>query len=120
MGSRSFEDLEVWQKSCRLCEDVCRVPMTSPPPAWAFRDQMMRSALSIPSNIAEGSERDSIPDFGRFLRIAKGSSAELRTQLHLASRLDIIPAESAKDFTSRAKSISAMLQALLNSLNSKS
>src|SRR5688572_24987937 len=98
MGSRSFEDLEVWQKSCRLCEEVCQLLMTTPPPAWAFRDQMMRSALSIPSNIAEGSERDSPMDFGRFLRIAKGSSAELRTQLYLASRLEIIPAETAKDF----------------------
>ena len=80
---------------------------------------MVRSALSIPSNIAEGSERDSAPDFIRFLRIAKGSAAELRTQLYLSSRLEILTQETAADFTARAKSISAMLQALINSLASK-
>lgn len=93
--------------------------MESKPPSFAFCDQMMRSALSVPSNIAEGSERDSVADFCRFLRIAKGSAAELRTQLYLSSRLGILTKEAAGEYTASAKSVSAMLQALIKSLNPK-
>lgn len=116
MSSRSFEDLEVWQKACQLCEDLCRGLFNVKPVTFAFWDQMVRAALSIPSNIAEGSERDSVADFSRFLRIAKGSAAELRTQLYLASRLEVLPSAEAADYISRAKSVSAMLQALIRSL----
>ena len=67
----AFEQLEVWRRSCRLCVDLykaldsCKV--------YGFRDQIARSALSIPSNIAEGYERNSCREFVRFLKIAKGS-----------------------------------------------
>lgn len=94
--------------------------MLSKPAVFAFRDQMMRSALSIPSNIAEGSERDTVPDFSRFLRIAKGSAAELRTQIYLAARLELVPNDKASDYIARVKSISAMLQALIRSIAPKS
>lgn len=94
--------------------------MEAKPAIFAFRDQMMRSALSIPSNIAEGSEKDSAADFSRFLRIAKGSAAELRTQLYLSSRLGILTKEQAGEFITNAKGISAMLQALIKSLILKS
>jgi len=77
MDYTSFEDLEVWKRSARLAvktHDVlgdCR--------DYGLKDQMTRAAVSISSNIAEGAERDSRSEFIRFLHIAKGSSAELRT-----------------------------------------
>jgi four helix bundle protein len=74
MGFQSFEDLEVWQRGCRLAVDVfktfarCR--------NHTMKDQVQRSALSVPSNVAEGYERNSNKEFNRFLNIAKGSGGE--------------------------------------------
>src|SRR6478672_7436693 len=75
MAFRSFEDLEVWQRGCRLAVDIfetfssCR--------NFTMQDQIQRAALSIPSNVAEGYERDSNKEFVRFLNISKGSCGEL-------------------------------------------
>lgn len=94
MAFHSFEDMEVWKVSCRLavrlygdlraCKD------------FGLKDQMTRAAVSIASNIAEGSERTTAPDFVRFLNIAKGSAAELRTQVYIAERISIISAEQQR------------------------
>ncbi len=81
---------------------------------------MQRSAISIPSNISEGCERDSRLDFIRFLRIAKGSAAELRTQVYIALKLDIIPKAESDRFIAELKEISAMLQGLIRSLAARS
>ena len=81
---------------------------------------MQRAAISVPSNIAEGHERDSRPDFIRFLRIAKGSAAELRTQCYIANRLELYARKpQAEEFTKECKEISAMLQGLIFSLSPK-
>ena len=85
---------------------------------YPFRDQMVRAAISIPSNIAEGYERDSDPDFIRFLRIAKGSAAELRTQSYIAADLELFPKESLQAFVKETKELSAMLQGLIRSRSS--
>jgi len=117
MGS-SFEDLDVWKKACRLSVRIyellkdCR--------DYGMKDQMQRSAISIPSNIAEGSERNSIPDFQRFINIAKGSAAELRTQIYISREVGIFSEPDAKELIQELKSISKMLQALHNSLNKPS
>jgi four helix bundle protein len=84
---------------------------------FSLRDQMQRAAISVPSNIAEGQERDSIKDFIRFLRIAKGSNGELRTQIYIAQRLNLIDSEKGKTYVKESKEISAMLQGLINALN---
>ena len=110
----SFEDLEVWKNSSNLAVRVyellrdCR--------DFGIRDQMLRSSISIPSNIAEGSERKSAPDFKRFLNIAQGSAAELRTQVYIAQRVKILPDEAARELIQELKSISKMLQALHSSI----
>ena len=78
---------------------------------------MQRSAISIPSNIAEGSERKSAPDFQRFINIAQGSAAELRTQIYIAKEVNILSDADAKEVIKELKSISRMLQSLHNSLN---
>ena len=77
---------------------------------------MRRAAISIASNIAEGAERGSIAAFIRFLNIAKGSAAELRTQLYITARLGtIISEEKAMALISEVKEISNMLQGLIRS-----
>lgn len=78
-----------------------------------FRDQITRAAISVPSNIAEGYERDSRLDVIRFLRIAKGSAAELRTQCYLAMKLELLPPTKVQGFIRECKEISAMLQGLI-------
>ena len=114
----TFEDLDVWKRGCNLAVDV-HVAL-APSKDFALRSQMERSSLSIPSNIAEGAERDSTPDFIRFLRISKGSCGELRTQLYVAERvrqrLGVAPLEGSREMIAETRTISKMLQALINSL----
>lgn len=107
----SFEDLDVWKRGCRLAVEVSRALAKSR--EYFVRDQMQRAALSISSNIAEGSERDSKLDYIRFLRIAKGSAAELRTQCYIAAKLEILNKSDATRFTGECKEIASMLQGLI-------
>lgn len=114
MTYSSFEDLEVWKHSCRTAVSVyellkdCR--------DYGIKDQMTRSAVSIASNIAEGAERDSRAEYIRFLHIAKGSAAELRTQAYIAKKIELISETAAKELTTDLKKISAMLHNLIKSL----
>jgi len=110
----SFEDLEVWKRGCRLAVEVSRSLAKSR--VYFVRDQMQRAALSIPSNIAEGSERDSKLDYIRFLRIAKGSAAELRTQCYIADKLEVLKHDDATRFTGECKEIASMLQGLIRAI----
>ena len=77
---------------------------------------MLRASISIPSNIAEGKERNSTPDFKRFLNFSKGSAAELRTQLYIAAKLEIIPKEVSEQLINDVIEVSKMLQELSDSL----
>jgi four helix bundle protein len=90
---------------------------------YGLKDQMQRSAISIPSNIAEGAERDSDGDFIRFLRISKGSCGELRTQLYISERvqkaLDQEPIAGSREMIKETREISAMLQGLIRSIESR-
>ena len=112
--STSFENLEVWKAGCRLAVKVTQI--MSDCHIFGLRDQMIRSAISIPSNIAEGSERHTSKDFRYFVHVALGSAAELRTQTYIAREATIIPKETADQWITDLKSISRMLQALANSL----
>jgi four helix bundle protein len=110
---RSFEDLDVWKRACQLAVQVyealrqCR--------DFALRDQMQRAAVSIASNIAEGAERGG-KDFARFLRVARGSAAELRTQCYIAAKVGLLTADQLNRFVSDLKEISKMLTGLARSL----
>ncbi|MDB4577246.1 four helix bundle protein [bacterium] len=109
-----FEKIEVWKRSCSLAVEIyealkdCR--------DYAYKDQMLRSSLSIPSNIAEGSERHSSPDFIRFLRYSKGSSAELRTQVYIAAKVGILTLDQAQSIASETIEISKILEGFIQSL----
>ncbi|MCR9292941.1 MAG: four helix bundle protein [bacterium] len=110
---KSFEDLEVWKRSCQLAVDVYGMLKTSK--EFSLRDQMQRAAVSIPSNIAEGSERGG-KDFERFLRIAQGSSAELRTQAYIAKKIGVLSHDQFTPLLNELKEISRMLNGLRRSL----
>ena len=113
--SSNFENLDVWKKACRLNVDVWELLANSK--EYWIRDQMLRSALSIPSNIAEGCDRGGNTEFKRFLHIAKASAAELRTQLYIAAETKVCSAQRTKQLTDELIVITKMLQALINSLN---
>ena len=109
-----FEKLDVWKRSCQLAHDTYLAFRESRD--FAYRDQMIRSSLSIPSNIAEGADRGTPKEFIRFLNIAAGSSAELRTQAYIAGKLEIISKDQTQLIVSETKEISAMIQGLIRSI----
>ena len=80
---------------------------------------MNRAAVSMPSNIAEGAERDSVKEFVHFLHIAKGSAAELRTQLYITEKIGILISVVTRALIQETKEISSMLQGLINSQKPK-
>jgi four helix bundle protein len=110
---QSFEDLDVWKRSCQLAVYVYEAVRESRD--FALKDQMQRAAVSIASNIAEGSER-SPKDFARFLSIASGSAAELQTQVYIASKVGMLNQEQMRHIAQECKGISKMLFGLNKSL----
>jgi len=114
---KRFEDMQVWQKACRL---ACAVYDMTREGEFArdfgLRDQIRRAAVSIPSNIAEGFEQDSDKTFARSLKIAKGSSGELRTQLYIAAKVHYARSERIKELVARAEEISKMVAGLIKHL----
>ena len=103
----SFEDLLIWKEGMKLCDEIysglknCK--------DYGLRDQMQRSSVSIPSNIAEGFELNTNKAFIRHLYIAKGSSGELRTQIYIAMNQGYIPDQKGKDLIEMCKKLSAMI-----------
>ncbi|HEC18116.1 MAG TPA: four helix bundle protein [Gammaproteobacteria bacterium] len=110
----AFENLEVWKRSCRLSVEIHK--LLSECKDYAFKDQLFRSALSVPSNIAEGYERGSRKEYIRFLNIAKGSCAELRTQLYIGMEAGIIRRDRATQHVQESSELSKMLQGLISKL----
>lgn len=86
-----FEKLEVWKRSARLSADLYQHFADSRD--FGFKDQITRSGLSVPSNIAEGMARHTAKDRIKFLYIAKGSCAELRTQVYIGREIGYIDRE---------------------------
>jgi four helix bundle protein len=110
----NFEELEVWKRASRLAVEV--LGLIDEIKLYALRDQMARSCLSIPSNIAEGAERGTDKEFSRFLSIAKGSAAELRTQIYVAIRAGFIESTQATAMVQEAKELGAMIEGLRKTL----
>ncbi len=115
MAIASFKQLVVWQKSFALCTDVYELTNRLPKEEqFGLTSQMRRSSVSIPSNIAEGQQRNNIKEYRQFIGIAKGSAAELETQLLLAEKIYSLPIEELMDELSQ---IQKMLYALYTKLN---
>lgn len=115
---QDFRNLEVWQRAHQVVLAVYRVTTGFPSgERFGLTSQMRRCAVSIPSNIAEGSGRDSDPDFARFLRISMGSASELDYQLLLARDLGFMDEESYDDLSTELARVKRMLNGLLKRLD---
>lgn len=110
----AFEDLEVWKRSAGLSADIYNKLKYIKD--YGFKDQITRSGLSIPSNIAEGMERDSEKEKLNFLSYAKASCAELRTQTYIGVKIGYVQKDTGKKWVTETKEISAMLVGLINSI----
>jgi len=106
-----FEKLDVWKRASRLACDIYKV--TKDCKDYGFKDQVTRSGVSIPSNIAEGLERGSANDESRFLYYAKGSAGELVTQLYIGIEIGFIEKEYGLKLISEVKEVAAMIAALI-------
>ena len=111
------EDLIAWQKEMDLAVDVYEEsPSGDFARHFALGHQIHSSAISIPSSLAEGFERASRIEFRRFVTIAKGSAAELRTQIELARRIRYLSEEKARRLRESAEEVSRIPGALRVSL----
>jgi four helix bundle protein len=108
----------VWQKAHRLTLDTYSISAhLKAPEAWPLRDQLLRAAISIPSNIAEGRGRSSDPDFRRFLFHSLGSCNELEYDLLLARDLNFLPAAKHSALAGQLEEVRRMLTGLVHTIS---
>ena len=121
MKTNDFKNLLIWQRSMDIAEkvysDIVRcLPLEE---RYGLCDQIRRSAVSIPSNIAEGHARNSNKEFVHFLSISRGSVAELQTQLILCQRLNYISVEKTSPIIEALKELDKMIFSLMKKINNQ-
>jgi len=117
---KNFKDLKVWQKAYQLCLEIYRITRKFPKEKiYGITSQMRRSAISIPSNIAEGYGRRTKGEYIQSLYIAYGSNCELETQVLLSGDLGFIEKSEFLRIHNEIGDIERMLKGLIKSLNSK-
>jgi len=118
MGSiKTNKDLEIWRKSIDLCQYVYGVTSSIPSDEkFGLTSQIRRSAVSIPSNIAEGWGRSSRKEYINFLYIARGSYFELDTQILLAQEMNFLEKSSSEKIRENIQSVAMMLNKLISRL----
>lgn len=115
---RTHKDLEVWQKSVTFVTTIYKATDTFPSREnFGLTSQIRRSAVSIPSNIAEGAARKNKAEFKQFLYIALSSGAELETQLIIANNLEFLKETQFKIMLDELYSIVRMIQGLIKSIS---
>ena len=115
---KDYKDLIMWQKSMTLAEEAYAIVKLLPKEeTYALSDQMRRAAVSVPSNIAEGYQRKSDGYIKNFLNMARGSNAELETQLLLCIRLGYISKTEAQKALQLTEELSKMLSGFINKLS---
>ena len=120
MNVSSYKDLKVWQKAMNLVEEVYRLTANFPrEELYGLVSQLNRAAVSVPSNLAEGSSRRSTKEYLRFVRISLGSVAELETQVELAKRLKFITELQQNILTNLLDEVGRMLNGLDKALEEK-
>ncbi|WP_339792701.1 four helix bundle protein [uncultured Imperialibacter sp.] len=110
----NFEKLTIWQDAVDLAVEVCLEVDNSR--NFALKDQLTRSSISVPSNIAEGCERQTAKELSRFLNISGGSSGEVRTQLIIAKRINQIDESKADNLVDRYRKLSSQIYAFKKKL----
>ncbi len=111
MKTFAYERLDVWKRASRLTCNTYK--LFNDCKDYGFKDQVTRAALSIPSNIAEGEERQTPKESARFMYYSKGSAGELVTQLYIAIEIGLVDKKSALELIDEAKQLSSMLAALI-------
>lgn len=114
MAVKRFEDLLVWKKSQDLAVLVYKEFINLKD--YSFKDQISRASVSISNNIAEGFDRNTNPDFIRFLYFATSSNSEVRFMLYLSERLNYLPKERTAELIDKSNEISRMLYGLIQSM----
>lgn len=113
----NFKELLVWQRSIDFVTEIYRTTEAFPKDEiYGLISQIRRAAVSIPSNIAEGNSRRSKPDYLQFLKIARGSCAEIETQLIISKNLGFLNEDDYLKLNQQIIEISKMLNGLINSL----
>lgn len=116
-----FRELLVWQKSKKLAVDIYALAKSEPLGRdFALRDQIQRAVVSIPSNIAEGYSRATANDRCHFFTIAKGSCAELQTQLEIAKDAGLLASSSWTILDQQCEEVSRMITGFMKTLRPKS
>lgn len=117
---QSYRELTVWQKGIDLVTEVYQITSGFPKEEiYGLTSQMKRSAVSIPSNIAEGYARKHKKEYIQFLRIAFGSGAELETQIEIAKKLNFIDEEKTRLTENLLEEVMKMLNKLISVLVAK-
>ena len=118
MNKRTHHRLKVWQKSVELVSHIYTVTKNFPrEEIYCLTDQMHRSAISIPSNIAEGAARTTTREFLNFLSMARGSLSELETQIIICQQLGYM--ERDNDIDEKVEEIFGLLGGLMKSVREK-
>lgn len=116
----NFEDLEIWKESRILANRVYETSSLEPfRKDLGLRDQIHRAVVSVSSNIAEGFERNSRTEFAHFLRIAKGSLGEVRSQLHIALDLGYISTGKFSELRTECMDLSSKIGRLITYLSTQ-
>jgi four helix bundle protein len=117
---KSFENLDVWRNGCTLAIKIYEITNNGKfSKDFSLRDQIRKSAVSIPSNIAEGKERETVNELIRYLYIAKGSAAELKTQLFIANKIGYLSEQKYSHLKNSIQEISGMLGNFIKKLKTK-
>ena len=117
MSFKSYRDLEVWQKAMDLVVDCYQITKRFPKSEiYGLASQMQRAAVSIPTNIAEGRERQYTREFLQYLSIAYGSLAELETLVQIAERLNYLDVNQLKQILDNTAELGRMPNGLRRSL----
>lgn len=115
-----FEDINAWQKAIELCDSIYAITNTERfSKDYALKDQIRKCGISIPSNIAEGFERESNNQFIYFLVISKASAGEMRTQLTIAKNQRYISEEEFEKLVEECKNISKMISGFISYLRER-
>lgn len=116
---KSYKELVVWRKSVEFVTEIYRATRTFPrDEMYGLTNQLRRAAVSVPSNIAEGQAHFSQREFHHFLSHARGSLAEIETQLTIARNLAYVPPEQADQLLAKAAEFGRILNGLIASTKS--